>query len=72
MVSVSQVFLFTVLNYSLASLSRDLQSERPPRLVHTLHKKNNSVLSLAASDRYIFSGNENHEILVCRRLYFSF
>jgi di- and tripeptidase len=49
----------------LASLSRDLQSAAvTPLLVHSLHETNSSVLSLAASEDYIFSGSQNKDILV--------
>ncbi|KAJ3514190.1 hypothetical protein NLJ89_g2516 [Agrocybe chaxingu] len=47
-----------------ASLSRNLQSEASPQLVHSLHETRTSVLSLAADDAHIFSGNQNHDISV--------
>ncbi|KAF9462984.1 hypothetical protein BDZ94DRAFT_1259816 [Collybia nuda] len=47
------------------SLSRDLQSDASiPNLLHSLHESHSSVLSLAASDDYIFSGSENQDISV--------
>ena len=50
---------------TLASLSRNLQSAGiTPLLVHSLHETNSSVLSLAASEDYIFSGSQNKDILV--------
>ncbi|KAF9013391.1 hypothetical protein BDQ17DRAFT_1386947 [Cyathus striatus] len=48
-----------------ASLSRDLQSDHSaPLLIHSLHETRSSVLSLAASENYIFSGTQNHVISV--------
>ncbi|PPR07112.1 hypothetical protein CVT24_010948 [Panaeolus cyanescens] len=49
-----------------ASLSRGLQStESSPLLVHSLSESSrSSVLSLAASDNYIFSGTQNQDISV--------
>ncbi|KAF8908992.1 hypothetical protein CPB84DRAFT_1673831 [Gymnopilus junonius] len=48
-----------------ASLSRDLQRNEPvPLLVHSLHESRSSVLSLAANEEYIFSGNQNKDISV--------
>ncbi|KAF9046463.1 hypothetical protein BJ165DRAFT_1345379 [Panaeolus papilionaceus] len=49
-----------------ASLSRGLQSEESsPLLVHSLSESSrSSVLSLAASDNYIFSGTQNQDISV--------
>ncbi|KAF8798830.1 Zn-dependent exopeptidase [Phlegmacium glaucopus] len=48
-----------------ASLSRELQSHAsPPLLVHSLHESHGSILSLAANQDYIFSGNQNHDISV--------
>ena len=48
-----------------ASLSRQLQSDASvPHLFHSLHETKSSVLSLAANDRYIFSGNQNEDISV--------
>jgi di- and tripeptidase len=48
-----------------SSLSRDLRSETSePHLLHSLHEQRSSVLSLAASDEYIFSGNQNQEVVV--------
>ncbi|KIY71497.1 Zn-dependent exopeptidase [Cylindrobasidium torrendii FP15055 ss-10] len=47
------------------SLSRELISnESEPRLTHTLHELHSSVLSLAASEQYIFSGSQNQDISV--------
>lgn len=52
-----------------ASLSRDLQSDASvPTLLHSLHELHSSVLSLAASDDYIFSGSESQDVLVSIRL----
>lgn len=48
-----------------ASLSRDVQSDEPT-LLHSLHETSSSVLSLAASDKYIFSGSQNQDISVSR------
>lgn len=48
-----------------ASLSRNLQSEAcNPTRIHSLHEAKSSVLSLAATDEYIFSGNQNEDISV--------
>jgi di- and tripeptidase len=48
-----------------SSLRRDLRSETSePHLLHSLHEQRSSVLSLAASDEYIFSGNQNREVVV--------
>lgn len=50
-----------------ASLSRDLQPHwhsSPPVLVHSLSKSHGSILSLAASQDYIFSGSQNQDISV--------
>ncbi|KAF8158262.1 hypothetical protein B0H34DRAFT_657084 [Crassisporium funariophilum] len=48
-----------------ASLSRDLQSDAPsPLLIHSLRESHSSVLSLAANDTFIFSGNQNQDISV--------
>jgi di- and tripeptidase len=48
-----------------ASLSRDLRaSQVAPRLLHSLQENKSSVLSLAATDEYIFSGSQNRDILV--------
>ncbi|KAF9534498.1 Zn-dependent exopeptidase [Crepidotus variabilis] len=53
------------------SLSRELQSESGnPVLVHSLHEAKSSVLSLAATDEYIFSGNQNEEISVWNKTTF--
>ncbi|KAF5327950.1 hypothetical protein D9758_016773 [Tetrapyrgos nigripes] len=50
---------------SSPSLSRDLQSDGSiPKLLHSLHELESSVLSLAANDVYIFSGSQNEHILV--------
>ncbi|KAL0960852.1 hypothetical protein HGRIS_005868 [Hohenbuehelia grisea] len=47
------------------SLSRDLQdASDTPDLLHSLNEKDSSVLSLAASDDYIFSGSQNQDISV--------
>ncbi|KAK0476079.1 hypothetical protein IW261DRAFT_1491846 [Armillaria novae-zelandiae] len=46
------------------SLSREISDGVLPRLVHSLHETNSSVLSLAASDDYIFSGSQNQDISV--------
>lgn len=49
----------------VASLSRYLQStESGPILLHSLHQLRSSVLSLAASEDYIFSGSQNEDISV--------
>ena len=51
-----------------ASLSRDLQSHSdPPVLVHSLRESHGSILSLAASQDYIFSGSQNQDISVSSR-----
>src|SRR6267154_1150767 len=48
-----------------ASLSRDLHAgDVSPRLLHSLQENKSSVLSLAATDEYIFSGSQNRDILV--------
>ena len=48
-----------------ASLSRDLQPQSSlPVLVHSLRESNGSILSLAASRDYIFSGSQNQDISV--------
>ncbi|KAF8921560.1 hypothetical protein CPB85DRAFT_1271425 [Mucidula mucida] len=51
------------------SLSRELHTnESLPRLSHSLHELHSSVLSLAASDWYIFSGSQNEDISVwCKK-----
>jgi di- and tripeptidase len=46
-----------------ASLGREFVSQNP-YLVHSLHRQNSSILCLAASDEYIFSGNQDNDILV--------
>lgn len=47
------------------SLSRDLESHsNPPVLVHSLRQSHGSILSLAASQDYIFSGSQNQDISV--------
>ncbi|THU93407.1 glutathione degradosome [Dendrothele bispora CBS 962.96] len=47
------------------SLGRDLQLDgSSPKLLHSLHELDSSVLSLAANDSYIFSGSQNEHILV--------
>ncbi|KAF9454810.1 glutathione degradosome [Macrolepiota fuliginosa MF-IS2] len=47
------------------SLSRNLQSGfSTPLLIHSLQESKSSVLSLAATDDYIFSGSQNRDILV--------
>ncbi|TFK40678.1 hypothetical protein BDQ12DRAFT_679847 [Crucibulum laeve] len=47
------------------SLSRDLQSlDSEPLLLHSLHETHSSVLSLAANEKYIFSGSQNKDISV--------
>ena len=41
------------------------QEEIPdPTLLHTLHQQDHSVLSVAADDKYIFSGSQGDEIYV--------
>ena len=58
----------------LASLSRDLATDASvPRLLHLLHEQNNSVLSLSADERHIYSGSQCEDIsvsvtnpLICR------
>ena len=51
-----------------ASLSRDLQPHSsPPVLVHSLRESHGSILSLAASQDYIFSGSQNQDISVSPR-----
>ncbi|KXN88158.1 putative di- and tripeptidase DUG2 [Leucoagaricus sp. SymC.cos] len=48
-----------------ASLGRDLHAgEEPPLLLHSLQENKSSVLSLAATDEYIFSGSQKRDILV--------
>lgn len=48
-----------------ASLARDLYGgQEHPRLLHSLQENKSSVLSLAATDDYIFSGSQNRDILV--------
>ena len=48
-----------------ASLARDLyDGQERPRLLHSLQENKSSVLSLAATDDYIFSGSQNRDILV--------
>ena len=48
-----------------ASLSRDLQPHSSPAvLVHSLRESHGSILSLAASQDYIFSGSQNQDISV--------
>ena len=48
-----------------ASLARDLHNgQELPRLLHSLQENKSSVLSLAATDDYIFSGSQNRDILV--------
>ncbi|KAJ3742937.1 hypothetical protein DFH05DRAFT_1526431 [Lentinula detonsa] len=47
------------------SLSRNIQSEgSDPYQIHSLHKLNSSILCLAANFQYIFSGNQDNDILV--------
>ncbi|KAJ4481002.1 hypothetical protein J3R30DRAFT_3656697 [Lentinula aciculospora] len=47
------------------SLSRDIPSEgSDPYQLHSLHKLDSSILCLAANDQYIFSGNQDNDILV--------
>ncbi|TFK20012.1 glutathione degradosome [Coprinopsis marcescibilis] len=51
--------------YFSASLSRNLQTEESmPTLIHSLVEQRSSVLSLAATSRYIFSGSQNEDIVV--------
>ncbi|KAJ7584980.1 hypothetical protein C8J56DRAFT_139703 [Mycena floridula] len=52
------------------SLSRDVDSPLPP-LIHSLHEVKSSVLSLAANDEHIFSGNQNSDIAVWDKRSFS-
>ncbi|EFI27177.1 hypothetical protein CC1G_15002 [Coprinopsis cinerea okayama7 len=48
-----------------ASLSRNFQTDASmPTLIHSLVEQKSSVLSLAATNRYIFSGSQNEDILV--------
>ncbi|KAJ3868519.1 hypothetical protein EV359DRAFT_77599 [Lentinula novae-zelandiae] len=48
-----------------SSLSRNIQTEgSDPYQLHSLHKINSSILCLAANDDYIFSGNQDNDILV--------
>lgn len=51
---------------SPASLSRDApHTAAAPKLLHTLHTAcGESILSVAADDRHIFSGNQNYDIHV--------
>ncbi|KAJ3769643.1 hypothetical protein FB446DRAFT_747087 [Lentinula raphanica] len=47
------------------SLSRNIQTEgSDPYPLHSLHKLNSSILCLAANEQYIFSGNQDNDILV--------
>lgn len=39
-------------------------ASHPTRCAHTLSQKENSILSLAASDRYLFSGSQDLHIYV--------
>ncbi|RUS15260.1 hypothetical protein BC937DRAFT_92682 [Endogone sp. FLAS-F59071] len=39
-------------------------TSHPTRCAHTLSQKENSILSLAASDRYLFSGSQDLHIYV--------
>lgn len=49
-----------------ASLSRPLTDEHEhPHLFHSLYHKTNSVLSLCADEKYIYSGSQGDDILVC-------
>ena len=53
-----------------ASLSRDLQSHTSlPPLLQSLRESHGSILSLAANQDYIFSGNQNHDISVNSRFF---
>ncbi|THH11663.1 hypothetical protein EW145_g494 [Phellinidium pouzarii] len=55
-----------------ASLSRDLaQSELTPPLMHTLHTKLSSVLSVTADEEHIFSGSQGYDIFVWERYRFT-
>lgn len=48
-----------------ASLSKPLNGvEPPPRLFHSLHQQQNSVLSLAADASHIYSGSQGEGISV--------
>lgn len=48
-----------------ASVSRQLDSVAPlPRLFHSLHQPNRSLLSLDADEWHIFSGNQAGEVSV--------
>lgn len=50
-----------------ASLSRHLNAVAPPpRLFHSIHQPNSSILCLAATGSYIFGGRQSGDILVFR------
>ena len=54
------------LSKSAASLSRSPSvTQRHPTLLHTLHQEHSSVLSLAADNRYIYTGSQDGQICVC-------
>ncbi|KAK7689745.1 hypothetical protein QCA50_006384 [Cerrena zonata] len=54
------------------SLSRPLADEHEhPHLFHSLYHKTNSVLSLCADDKYIYSGSQGDDILVWDKSTFS-
>ena len=46
-----------------ASLSRHLTADTPS-LVHTLRQEDNSILSIATDENYIYSGSQNQNISV--------
>ncbi|KAF9778662.1 Zn-dependent exopeptidase [Thelephora terrestris] len=55
-----------------ASLSRRLGSvATPPRLFHSIHQPNSSILCLAATESYIFGGRQSGDILVWDRNLYS-
>ena len=57
----------TVMDFTAApaSLSRHLNSVAPPpRLFHSIHQPNSSILCLAATESYIFGGRQSGDILV--------
>ncbi|KAJ3979379.1 WD40-repeat-containing domain protein [Lentinula detonsa] len=55
------------------SSHRTIQSEgSDPYQIYSLHKLNSSILCLAANDQYIFSGNQDNDILVWDKKTFEF
>ncbi|KAH8818878.1 hypothetical protein DL96DRAFT_1622249 [Flagelloscypha sp. PMI_526] len=55
---------------TLDETSRRDEDDDRPMLLHSLHEAKSSVLSLAASEDHIFSGNQNHVISVwCKNSY---